>query len=307
MRNILGVLALFVVLPLVFPAILAAKVEGYPEPAPDLSFYLSGTPVYRFPAKVDGGGTLSVFSIASHADVSKQVNEKLGAGLGLFYELDDYNFSGLTGFPVPRPWNSVQRLGFSVPLFYSLNDTWKLILIPLGEFSGELGAKFSDALVYGGAMAVTHTFGPRLSLGLGLTGYYNLAQARLFPILIVNWQIGEKFRLTNPFRTGLAGPAGLELIYNLHQHWEVSIGGAYRSYRFRLDNNGPIPNGIGEYDSIPIFARLSYKPSPAFELGVYGGASFLNKIYIDDHDGNELYRTKSSVSPLVGLSFSGRF
>jgi hypothetical protein len=145
-------------LPLLFPAGLAAKLEGYPEPSPDLRFYLSGAPIYRFPTKVDGGGTLSVFSFYFSADASKQINEKLGAGLGFIYELDDYNFSGLTGFPVAHPWNTVQRIGFNVPLFYSLNDTWKLIVIPMVQFSGEWGARFGDALVYGGATGVAHTF-----------------------------------------------------------------------------------------------------------------------------------------------------
>jgi hypothetical protein len=50
MRTILGVLALFLVLSLVFPANLAAKVEGYPEPSPDLRFSLSGASIYRLPA-----------------------------------------------------------------------------------------------------------------------------------------------------------------------------------------------------------------------------------------------------------------
>jgi hypothetical protein len=145
-------------------------------------------------------------------------------------------------------------------------------------FSGEYGARFGDALVYGGVVAVSHVFGPKLTLGLGLAGYYDLAQTRFFPFLIVKLKLSEQFRLTNPFHTGPAGPAGLELSYSLSRHWEVAVGGAYRSYRFRLDYNGPIPNGIGEYDSIPIFARLSYKPSAAFGVDVCGGAAFLNKL-----------------------------
>jgi hypothetical protein len=44
----------------VFPTLLWAEGEGYPEPSRDIRFSLSVTPTYQFPAHVDGGGKLSV-------------------------------------------------------------------------------------------------------------------------------------------------------------------------------------------------------------------------------------------------------
>jgi hypothetical protein len=264
-------------------------------------------PIYRFPADVDGGGTLNVFSLYFSANVIKQINEKLGVGLSFIYEFDNYDFSGLQGFFVPRPWKEVQRLGFSVPIFYSFKDKWKLILIPSIQFSGEFGARFGDALVYGAAAGVSYAFGPKVALGIGVAGYVNLEEARVFPFPIIKLKLSDRFRLTNPFRTGPAGPAGLELSYKLNRQWEIGIGGAYRAYRFRLDFNGPIPNGIGEYKSVPVFVRLAYRQSPALKIDIYGGVSFLNKLYVNDRDGDELYRTKHDVTPLVGMSISGRF
>ncbi len=301
------ILAVWVVLTLACPAFLSAKVGGYPEPSRVLRFSFAVAPIYRFSADVDGGGTLRVFSLYFSADVMKQINQKLGVGLNFIYEFDDYDFSGLTGFFVPRPWKEVQRLGFSIPIFYSFDEKWKVIVIPATQFSGEFGARFGDALVYGGAGVVTYAFGPKVVLGIGLAGYYNLKEVRVFPFPAIKLKLSDRFRLTNPFRTGPAGPAGLELSYRLNPQWEVGIGGAYRSYRFRLDYNGPIPNGIGEYNSIPVFVRLAYQPFPALKIDLYGGASFLNKLYVDDRDGDELYRTKHDVAPLVGLLVSGRF
>jgi hypothetical protein len=301
------ILAVWLVLTLACPVHLFAKVGGYSEPSRDLRFSFAVAPIYRFPADVDGGGTLSVFSLYFSADVMKQVNQNLGVGLNFIYEFDDYDFSGLTGFFVPRPWKEVQRLGFSVPIFYSIDDKWKVIVIPSAQFSGEFGARFGDALVYGGAGAVTYAFGPKVALGIGIAAYYNLKEVRVFPFPVIKLKLNDRFRFANPFRTGPAGPAGLELSYQLSPRWEVGIGGAYRSYRFRLDYNGPIPNGIGEYNSIPVFVRLGYQAHPALKVDFYAGASFLNKLYVDDRDGDELYRTKHDVAPLLGLSVSGRF
>jgi len=178
--------ALMVVfLSLALPARTWGQVEGYPQLSRKLSFVGAVSPVYRFKANVDGGGTLSVTSVYFNAGVIRQLNQKLGLGLSFTYEFDDYNFSGLTGFPVSRPWKEIQRLGFSIPIFYSLTDQWKLVIVPTAQFSGEFGAKVDQALVYGGAVGVSYAFGPKVTLGLGVAGYANLEEARVFPFPIV--------------------------------------------------------------------------------------------------------------------------
>jgi hypothetical protein len=177
----------------------------------------------------------------------------------------------------------------------------------MAQYSGEFGADFGDSLVYGGAIAVTYAFRPDAVFGLGVAGYANLKETMVFPFPLIKWQITPKLRLTNPFRTSPSGPAGLELSYALAEHWTVGIGGAYRSQRFRLDANGPLPNSIGEYKSIPAFVRLSYKPVPFFGLDLYSGVSFWNRLYIDDSNGNNFYKTRHDITPLLGLGLSGTF
>jgi hypothetical protein len=303
---VIVLLSLFVAL--VFPPILDAKeVEGYPVAKETLGFSVGAAPIYLFPSKVDGGGNLSVFTLIFNADVSKKVNDKLRAGISFTYRYDDYHFSGMDGFRVPFPWSSIHTFSVAVPLFYSLTDKWKIMLIPIGQFTGEDGARFGDALAYGGVAGISYVFGPKLELGLGLAGFYNLAEATIFPYPILRVKISDRIRVSNPFRTSPAGPAGVEISYILNDRWEAGCGWAYRSPRFRLEYNGPIPNGIGEYRNVPIFLRLSYKLLPTVRIDGYGGASFFNKIYINDREGNELYRTKQNVAPLIGASISGNF
>ncbi len=134
-----------------------------------------------------------------------------------------------------------------------------------------------------------------------------IEQVKVFPYPVIKWQITERLRLTNPFRTSPAGPAGLESSYALTRQVTVGVGGSYRSHRFRLDAGGPLPDGIGEYKTIPAFVRLSYNPIPALGIDLYGGVSFLNKLYVNDPGGDNLYRTRHNVAPLVGASLSGKF
>jgi hypothetical protein len=291
---------------LLSPALPVAQ-ERPPESSTGLGLSLGVAPVYRFPAKVNGGGTLSTTSLIFHADISRQINPRLKLGLGFTYDYTNYDFSGLTDFPVAKPWREVQRLGFSLPVICNLTDQWRLIIIPTAQFSGEFGAEFGDSLVYGGAVAVAYAFRPDAVFGLGVASYANLEEPSVFPYPVIRWQITPKLRLTNPFRTSPAGPAGLELSYALADHWTVGLGGAYRSQRFRLDANGSVPNGIGEYKSIPAFVRFSYKPAPFFGVDLYSGVSFLNKLYIDDANGDNLFKTRHDITPLLGLSVSGTF
>ncbi len=291
---------------LLFPALSVAQ-ERPPESSTGFGFGLGVAPVYRFPAHVNGGGTLSSTSLIFHADIFRQINSGLKMGLGFTYDYTNYHFSGLTDFPVAKPWQDVQRLGFVLPVIYTIADQWRLIVTPTVQYSGEFGADFGDSLVYGGTVAVTYAFRPDAVFGLGVAGYANLNEAMVFPFPLIKWQITPKLRLTNPFRTSPSGPAGLELSYAFAEHWTVGIGGAYRSQRFRLDANGPLPNSIGEYKSIPAFVRLSYKPLPFVGLDLYSGVSFWNKLYIDDPIGDNLYKTRHDVAPLLGLSLSGTF
>ena len=80
---------LSIVMATVFPTLLWAEGEGYPESSRDIRFSLSVTPTYQFPAHVDGGGKISLVSYHLRADAKKQINPELGLGLGLTYEFDD--------------------------------------------------------------------------------------------------------------------------------------------------------------------------------------------------------------------------
>jgi hypothetical protein len=284
----------------VFPHFLAAQ-DGSPK------FSINAVTLYQSETAVDGGGNLKVVRYGLSAGALKSVTENLRVGIGLVYELDDYDFSGLTGYPVVKPWDVIYRLGVSIPFIYSLDPQWRLFISPNLQWAGEGNAEKGDALTYGGVLGVSYAFRTDLTLGFGAGAFSNLGKTTVFPYLAVNWQITEKMKLGNPFRTSPAGPAGLELTYTLNRNWEASLGGAYRSYRFRLNEDGAISNGIGESKFVPLYLRLSYNLSPQARLDVYGGVSFFNQIRINNSEGDEIYQTNYSVPVLAGLSFTGRF
>jgi hypothetical protein len=150
-------------------------------------------------------------------------------------------------------------------------------------------------------------YSPKLVLGIGAGVFRQIDETKVFPFLIVNWQIDDKWRLSNPFRGGPAGGAGLELVYTIDDNWEAAGGGTWRDYRFRLSENGPNPNGIGQNQGIPLFARLSRRLGPNARLDLYAGAVVAGEIKLRDSGGNTLVSSDYNAAPLVGLTLRGNF
>jgi hypothetical protein len=97
-------------------------------------------------------------------------------------------------------------------------------VVPQIEWDYESGASAGNAKNLGAVIGVTKVFSPTLVLGLGAGVFRQIDETKVFPFIIINWQIDDKWRLSNPLP---AGPAG---------------GGTFREYRYegtvRQDDGG---------------------------------------------------------------------
>ncbi|HWS15607.1 MAG TPA: hypothetical protein VN450_05370, partial [Candidatus Methylomirabilis sp.] len=260
---------------------------GPPEGAPGVSTSVSAGYLHEFGAAISGGGDFRVSRAIAAADASGVTGSGSVLGLGLAYDLEEYSFSGPSGMAAFAPWGRIHRIGFSPSLMHPIAPGWRLLVAPTIGVAGEEGADPGDALVYGGVVSASKTFGRDLTLGLGAGAFRQIARWRAFPFLSIRWRINDRWRLSNPLRVGPAGPAGLELAYSPDEHWEAAVGGGYRSYRFRLDEDGAVPGGIGEVRGIPVLARLSrsWRPS-GWKADLYMGAALGGKLALEDAGGN---------------------
>ena len=272
-----------------------------------LRFSASAASSYQFKSDVTGGGDMSVSRYSLMAGGSGPVSDKIGLGLGVSYEFEDYNFSNLKGFPTANPWNKIDRVGLNARLSYKLGENWSLHAGPIVQYAGERGADFDDSLMYGGIIAATYRASRDFTIGFGAGAFYRLEQTRAFPALLVSWRITDRLHLGNSYRLGPAGPAGVELTYAFDKNWQLGVGGGYRSSRFRLDSTGPIPSGIGENVSWPVYVRLSRRIWQTVNIDLFGGAAFGGKLRLEDNRGNEIISMSYNTTPLVGLSLRGMF
>jgi hypothetical protein len=285
----------------------AQTLGGQPGGAPAVSTSIAAGYLHQFGTAVSGGGDFKISRAFVNADVMATTGSKTVLGLGLTYDREEYTFSGTTGLAAPDPWGTIHRIGFSPSMVHSISPHWRILIAPSIGYAGEEGADLGDALVYGAILSATKTVGPDLSLGLGTGVFRQIERWRVFPFLSVRWQINDRWRLSNPLRVGPAGPAGLELSYSLDGNWEVAAGGAYRSYRFRLDEGGTVPGGIGEIRGIPLFARLSRTWRQGWKADLYAGVALGGKLGLENGRGDQIGSASFDAAPLAGLFVTRKF
>jgi hypothetical protein len=268
---------------------------------------IAATPVYQFDSDLDKGGSMSVRRLILNASRKIPLNESLDLRLRLGYSYADYNFSGPRTFAGMQPWDKVHVLDFGGSLGFALTPEWNISIAPTISLSREDDAGWGNAILFGGSVAMSRSFGSKLTLGFGAAAFSELEQVTVFPLLVVDWRITDRLSLANPFRPGPTGPAGLELSYLLGDGWDASVGAAYRSERFRLADSGLFADGIGESKSIPVWGRISRTVNQHLKLDFYGGAMVGGKVSIDDSNGNRLSSDDYDSAPFMALAVSGRF
>jgi hypothetical protein len=255
---------------------------------------------------LDDGGDFSATAVLLRAGMSRRYASGRSAGISFSYDAIDYDFSGGTSYP-GAPWGTVQRIGFSAPMGLPGSNGWQYGLSPSVEWSRENGADWGDSLIYGAVVSATRVLDPDRRIGVGLGAFSQLEETRVFPLVLVDWRLSERWRLVNPLPSGPVGPAGLELDYGFDSGWNLGLGLAYRSIRFRLDEDGPVPGGVGEENGVPVFLRGSTRIGERASFMVYAGAMVSGELELEDADGNGIDKQSFDPSPLLGLSLSGRF
>jgi hypothetical protein len=273
----------------------------------DLKLSFNATPVLQLDAKLEGGSEFSVSRYIFSAEITKRIAESTDVGLSLLYDHEDFDFSGVTRFAGPSPWNEVNRVGAGVSYSRRLGQGWRLFISPSAEYARESGADWSTALIYGGVVSAGKRISDDLTIGMGAGVFYRLEETRVFPLLTVSWNISEQWRLANPLRTGPTGPAGLELIYAAATGWDLGFGSAYRSTRFRLDDQGVAPRGVGEVRGAPTWVRLSRSLGPDIKANLYGGTVFGGKLSIENERGGSLGAESFGPAPFAALTVTARF
>ncbi|MFN7571138.1 MAG: hypothetical protein ACK5TK_06755 [Betaproteobacteria bacterium] len=259
-------------------------------------------------ADIDNGGEVGLTFGGIEAGLLYAPSRDWSVGLRLSAQRYSYDFSGTGPIASLNPWSDVDTVTLGLPVFYAFDRNWSLFAQAIVQRSGTKDADSGESGVYGGLAAINYSFAPNRRIGLGAGYFTGLEDDEVVPLLLVDWQFDENWRLANPLPAGPAGGAGLELVRTLGSGWEASLGLAYRTLRFRLDEKLPAaPNGVGEYGATLTFARVRYSFNRDVSLDFYAGAEIGGKIKLIDANGNDLRTDDFSTGPLLAVALTGRF
>jgi hypothetical protein len=259
----------------------------------------------EFGADLDRGGDVDVFMGVIAVDGYRQFTPAFGAGVGLRYNYERWSFGAPNAFG-GEPWDDIHRPSISVPLVWALSPEVSLGVTPSVAWSYEQGAGTGDALVAGAVLTASRRFSPDLRLGLGVGVFDDIEETKAFPFIVVDWRIDERWRVGNPFRAGPTGGAGVEVAYKHSDAWEFAGGAAWRSERFRLDDDGPAPGGVGETRGAPVFARASWLASRDVRLDFTAGVIVGGKLTLMDPQGHDLVAEDVDPAPFIGITLRTR-
>ena len=281
---------------------------GAYRPGNGFQYSLQGGGVSQFQTDISRGGKFSVDRAYMEPGLAFTINPKMNLGLSLGYGYDGYDFAETTGFGGLNPWSDIHTLSLSGRLRWAIDDRWTLFAVPTLRSSVENGADLGDGFQGGGLTGLSYRFSDSLSIGPGIGVMTKIeADPNVFPLLLINWKITDTLSLRTGQGLGATRRPGLSLAWKFARGWEFTFGGRYETFRFLLDKDGAVPNGIGEERSIPIYGGLSYAFSPQVKLSLLGGINVNGELRAESEDGKQFIKQDYDNTSFLGGLFTVRF
>ena len=221
-------------------------------------------------------------------------------------------FSSAWGSPKncksPARWAAASFSQRCTACLAPFDEQWTLFAIPTLRFYGESGADSGDSATGGALAGVSYRVNDRLTIGPGLGVLSQIEDSvSIFPILIVDWKITDRISLETGRGLGATQGPGLNLNYRLSDTWSFGLGGRYESLRFRLDDRGSAPDGVGEDRSVPVYLSATYSRGRDLQISAIGGVELNGELRLEDSQGRRLARDNYESAPFLGATFNVRF
>jgi len=272
------------------------------------SVFTRGGYVHQLDADIDDGGSFSVNRFFIQAGPTYTTDNATSISLAAGYGFDGYSFSGESGFGGRKPWDDIYTLRLSIPVRWKMSQKWTGFVSPTVRSTGEKGADFNEAITGGGFAGFSYEFSDRLSIGPGIGVLTQLEDStQVIPILVINWKINDTLSLNTGRGIGATLGPGLTLDWRPSRSWSFSLGGRYESLRFRLDENGDVPNGVGDDRAFPIFAGVGYSLTPMIRVSFIGGVEVGGKLRLENKTGRLITEEAHDPAGFVGFAFNARF
>jgi len=269
----------------------------------------------------DGGVALQSSTDLSDVEGSFSVNRWF-ASMGVNYAFDkrnqiglsvgggsaSYDFDDLTDLGDGVPWEDVDNTRISLNGRFRMGETGTLFVVTTARYYGEDNADTSDGRTYGVFVAGAWRLKENLTIGPGISVFSKLEDGtRVFPVLVIDWQINERWFLSTRRGVSSSQGPGATLGYKASEEWTFGLSGRKENIEFRLDDDGPAPGGIGKNKSLPVVASVAWEPNNSVQLALFAGFEFAGQLKLKDAQDELVSETDYDPAPVYGAAFELRF
>jgi len=257
---------------------------------------------HEFETDIDSGGTLSV--TRGHAELGAlyMKSPRDSIGIAVRYGQHAYDFGGTAGFGGLQPWEDIRETVIAVPYRLGIGADWDLMAIASMQGFAESGTSWDEGVPASGILAMSYRVSDDLKVGGGLGVSSQIEDdVSVFPFLLLDWQITETLALaTRGAGRAVDGPQAV-LSWQADPMWSLGLGAGHETLRFRLDDSGVAPGGVGEEEAYPVFASLTYgKERGGFQAFVFGGYKLAGELTLEDRNGVFVAGSDYENSPFLG-------
>lgn len=249
----------------------------------------------------DDEGKVSVARGGGVLEVDAPVGDRSRLSFTLQSEYSSYSFDNAQGFAqgFEQPWDDVLENSISAIFTTQPSDHWSYLLGAGARSSAERGADFDDSITGQGLAGFNYVFSKNFNAGLGIVVRSQLEDdVSVLPIILFDWRINDKWRFN-----GKAGGPGVQLSYLASDALTLSLEADYQSRAFRLDDDGPAPNGVGREERFRVALAAEWRFAKQMLLRARAGLDPYQDYELLDSGGVQVTDRQADAAPFVGLEF----
>jgi hypothetical protein len=221
----------------------------------------------------------------------------IGTGQSIYRFDDEASLGG------PDPWGKIEDFRAALTARFRISERGSAFVIPTIRFNRETGGDWSDSRSWGLFAAAAWRLSPDLTIGPGFGLFEKLSGGtQAFPILVIDWNITDRWNLATGRGLAASQGPGLTLSYRLTDAWQLGIAGRYERLEFRLDDDGPAPGGIGRDRSFPLVLSARLDAGPTLDLTLFAGVEFGGRLTLKDALDETVAESDYDPAPIFGAT-----
>ena len=240
--------------------------------------------------------------------VDVPIDERLSVQVVAAYSYAGYDFDDAAAFGGDEAWGGVSTFQAAVSGRYQLTEQWS-VFGGLNGASAAEDALDSSSFTGGGFAGAGYRVNEDLVISGGLSVVSQLEDdALVLPIFAVSWAINDQWQLRGgALDTGATEVVGVGVTYAFDEH--VSVGGqvGYVLQRFRLDDSGFAPEGVGQDERARAAVVVTWRERPGVEASLLGGVAFAGQLRAEDNDGDRVFEEDYDPALFLGARLALRF